>query len=140
MHGYLLDTCVISESTHPQPAPKVLAWLAARSAESLYLSSISLGELEQGIARLGKSARATRLQRWLHEVVVPQFESRILDVDPAVARRWGRLQGEALRRGKPLPVIDSWIAATAQEHGLAVVTRNIGDFERIDVRCINPWQ
>lgn len=139
MRGFLLDTCVISESTRRRPSSGVLAWLAAKPAESLYLSVVTIGELEQGIAQSGPGARATRLGKWLREVVVPQFESRVLDVDFATASRWGRLLGTARRAGKPLPLVDALLGATALEHDLAIVTRNVADFDRMNVEVIDPW-
>lgn len=140
MRGFLLDTCVVSESTRPRPSPRVLAWLAARPAESLYLSVVTIGELEQGIAQAGLDTRALRLGKWLRDVVVPQFELRVLGVDFAVATRWGRLSGAARVAGKPLPLIDALLAATALEYELAIVTRNVADFDRMNVEMVNPWQ
>ena len=140
MRGFLIDTCVISESTRPQPSSNVLAWLAAKPAESLYLSVLTIGELEQGIAQLGGGARANRLGKWLREVVVPQFELRVLEVDCATANRWGRLMGTAKLAGKPLPLVDALLGATALEHELAIVTRKVADFEPMNVQVINPWQ
>jgi predicted nucleic acid-binding protein len=72
--------------------------------------------------------------------VLPQFESRVLDVDLSVARRWGRLLGSGNRKGEPPPVIDALLAATALEHGLTLVTRNVAHFDRFDLHTFNPWQ
>lgn len=140
MRGFLLDTCVISESTRPRPSAKVIRWLAARAPESLYLSVVSVAELEQGIARVDGAAHARKLDTWLSESVLPQFESRVLDVDLPVARRWGRLLGGGKRRGKPAPLVDALLAATALEHELTFVTRNVADFDPFDLHLINPWQ
>jgi predicted nucleic acid-binding protein len=140
MRGFLLDTCVISEPTRSKASDKVLAWLDGKPAESLYISVITIAEIEQGIAHVGAGLRVRKLETWLRDTLVPMFESRTLDVDLAVARRWGRLQGDALRRGHPLAVVDSLLAATAMEHDLSIVTRNIKDFATLDVQLINPWQ
>ncbi len=140
MRGFLLDTCVISESTRPLPAAKVIRWLGARAPESLFLSVVSVAELEQGIARVDTPATARKLEIWLTESVLPQFESRVLDVDLPVARRWGRLLGSGKRRGEPAPVVDSLLAATALEHELTLVTRNVAHFGRFDLNVFNPWQ
>lgn len=140
MRGFLLDTCVISESTRSKASDNVLAWLDATSAEQLYISVITIAEIEQGIAHLGVGARARKLDTWLRATLVPLFESRTLDMDLAVVRRWGRLQGEALRSGRPLAVIDSMLAATALEHDLSIVTRNTKDFAPLNIPLINPWQ
>lgn len=140
MRGYLLDTCVISDATQVRPSSPVTAWLDTRSAESLFLSVISIGEIEQGIAHPGSTARARKLTAWLTEAILPRFESRILDIDQAVALRWGRMRGAAMRSGRPLVLVDSLIAATALEHDLCIVTRNTKDFATLDVQLINPWQ
>jgi predicted nucleic acid-binding protein len=140
MGGFLLDTCVISESTRARPTPKVIRWLDARAPESLFLSVVSVTELEQGIARVDSSVQARKLETWLSESVLPQFESRVLDVDVPVARRWGRLLGSGKRRGEPPPIVDALLAATAIVHELTLVTRNVADFDRFDLHLLNPWQ
>ena len=140
MRGFLLDTCVISESTRVKASGDVLAWLDATTPESLYLSVVTLGEIEQGISQFGSSRKSRDLSRWLHDTVVPLFESRTLDVDTRIAARWGRMLGAAKRQGRTLPLIDALLAATAQEHQLILVTRNTKDFSDIDVELFNPWQ
>lgn len=140
MRGYLLDTCVISEPTRPKASDKVLAWLNAQPSESQYVSVITIAEIEQGITHIGSGPRARKLEAWLRDTLVPLFESRTLDVDLSIARRWGRLQGAALRGGRPLAVVDSMLAATAMEHDLTIVTRNTKDFAQLDIPLINPWQ
>jgi predicted nucleic acid-binding protein len=140
MRGFLLDTCVISEPTRPRASAKVMRWLDARAPETLFLSVVSIAELEQGIARLDGGAQARKLGSWLTESVLPQFESRVLDVDTSTARRWGRLLGTGKRSGKPAPVVDALLAATALEHELAFVTRNVADFDRFDLHIVDPWQ
>jgi len=140
MRGFLLDTCVISESTRQRAAAKVIRWLDARAPESLFLSVVSVAELEQGIARVDNAAHARKLEAWLSDSVLPQFESRLLDVDLPVARRWGRLLGSGKRRGEPAPVVDALLAATALEHELTLVTRNVADFDRFNLHVFDPWQ
>jgi toxin FitB len=135
----LLDTSVISELTKKVPYEPAVAWLARQEEESLYLSVLTLGELEKGIAKLPRSARRDRLQAWVKRDLRARFADRLLPIDASVAARWGVLTGEAEKRGMPLPVIDSLIAATALERGLSVVTRNVADFERCGVVCVDPW-
>lgn len=91
------------------------------------------------MAKLVDSQRARRLMLWLDRDVVTRFDGRILPVDVAVASRWGRLVGDAAARGLTLPIIDALLAATAQQHGLSVVTRNVRDLERCGVELVNPW-
>jgi predicted nucleic acid-binding protein len=140
MRGFLLDTCVISEATRARASRKVTGWLDARGIDTLFISVVTIAELEQGIAHLGDSVRAGKVESWLAESVLPQFESRLLEIDIRVARRWGRMLGSAKRTGKPIPAVDAMIAATALEHDLTLVTRNVADFRDYDLRIINPWQ
>ncbi|MGH8720223.1 MAG: type II toxin-antitoxin system VapC family toxin [Burkholderiales bacterium] len=138
--SWLLDTCVVSELVKPSPNFGLLAWLAQCEETSLFLSVITLGELEKGIVKLGDSARRAKLRAWMRRDLVQRFEDRVLPIDATIAARWGALTGESESRGKPLPVIDSLIAATCLVHDLAVVTRNTRDFERCGARCFSPWE
>lgn len=138
--SFLLDTCVLSELVRPNPSPTVLTWVGEADEEALFLSVITIGELEKGIAKPPASAKRTRLERWLRKDLAERFGPRVLPIDVAVAAQWGALTGESEQRGQPLPVIDSLIAATSLEHDLSVVTRNSADFERCGARCINPWE
>jgi predicted nucleic acid-binding protein len=137
--SFLLDTSVISELVKKSPHAPVLKWIGGQDESSLYLSVVTIGELEKGIARLMASTRKSRLQSWVRRDLVERFGARLLPIDVRAAARWGALTGESEKRGQPLPVIDSLIAATALVHGLAVVTRNVSDFERCGVACMNPW-
>ncbi len=137
--SYLLDTSVISELVRKSPHLPVLKWIGEQDEASLYLSVVTIGELEKGVARLPASARKARLQSWVRRDLVERFGERLLAVDLQAATRWGTYSGESEKRGQPLPVIDSLIAATASVHGLVVVTRNVEDFERCGVACVNPW-
>lgn len=137
--SFLLDTSVISELVKKSPHLPVLEWIGAQDETVLYLSVVTIGELEKGIAMLPVSARKTRLQSWVRRDLVERFGERLLALDIRAATRWGTLTGESEKRGQPLPVIDSLIAATALVHGFAVVTRNVEDFKRRGVVCVNPW-
>jgi hypothetical protein len=133
---YLLDTNVLSETRKRQPEARVAAWIAATPPGRLHVSVLTLGEIEQGIARIrgrGDQHQAGALERWLREVETG-FDDRVLPVNLSVAAAWGRQQ-----HTHPLPVIDALIAATAQVHGLAVVTRNVKDFELAGVQVLNPF-
>lgn len=137
--SFLLDTSVVSELVKKVPHEGVVSWLGRQDEESLYLSVLTLGELEKGISKLRASARRDRLRTWLARELTARFADRLLPVDVPVAARWGMLTGNAEKRGTPLPVIDSLIAATALERGFSVVTRNVADFERCGVACVDPW-
>ena len=136
---FLLDTCVISELVKQRPDENVVRWIDSVDEWRLYLSVLTLGELEKGITKLQASQRKNDLREWLEHDLTARFEGRILPVDFAVAAAWGTLQGEAERSGKKLPVIDSLLAATAEIHQLTIATRNVADFERCSVAILNPW-
>ena len=137
--SWLLDTCVISELARPKPRASVVAWIEGCAENELFLSVITMGELEKGIARLPDSERRTRLEGWVRRELADRFRDRLLAIDASVAARWGALCGASEGRGRPLPVIDSLIAATSLQHHLTVVTRNIEDLELCGARCFNPW-
>lgn len=138
--SYLLDTCMISELARPAPDARVLTWIESAEESALYLSVLTIGELEKGIARLPSSARRRKIERWVRGDLADRFAGRVLAVDVVVAERWGQISGASEPRGKPLPVIDALIAATGLVHGLIVVTRNVADLERCGARCLNPWE
>lgn len=137
---YLLDTNILSELIRKEPNPGVLRWIARQSEDSLYLSAITLGELQKGISKLRDNIRVERLQAWVDQDLTTRFRGRVLPIDHDVALGWGRLQGNAEQTGSPLPVMDSLIAATAFIHHLIVVTRNVKDLARCQVEVFNPWE
>ena len=137
--SFLLDTSVISELVKAAPDDRVIEWLKRTDEASLYLSVLTIGEIEKGIAKLPESSRREKLETWVRRDLADRFRERLLAIDGTVAATWGRLAGEAEARGEPLPVIDGLIAATSLAHDLTVATRNIGDFERCGARCFNPW-
>ncbi len=137
--SWLLDTCVVSELVRPRPKASVVRWVQEREEDELFLSVITIGELEKGIARLPASTRRTALEQWVRRDLADRFRGRLLVIDSGVAARWGTIVGASEVRGQPLPVIDSLIAATSVQHDLTVVTRNTDDLERCGARCFNPW-
>jgi toxin FitB len=137
--SFLLDTNVVSEWAKPRPDLSVVRWLDDVDEDSVYLSSLTLGELRQGVDALAPGRRRDQLDQWLAVNLPERFAARVLAVDATVAERWGSLRASAARSGRTLPVVDSLIAATALEHGLAVVTRNVRDFQDVGVRLVDPW-
>jgi len=137
--SFLLDTSVISELVKPAPDNQVIEWLTRTDEASLYLSVLTIGEIEKGIAKLPESSRREKLETWVRHDLAERFRERLLAIDATVAATWGRLAGEAEARREPLPVIDGLIAATSLAHDLTVATRNSDDFERCGARCFNPW-
>ena len=139
MSGFLLDTNIPSELTKPMPEPRVSAWVDAQDNASLFLSVVSVGELRRGFTVLPQSKRRTQLEQWFEQHLLPLFAGRILPITQSVGDRWGVLSGECQLRGTPLNMADGMIAATALEHGLTLVTRNVKDFAGLGVVLLNPW-
>ena len=140
MKGFLLDTNIPSELTRPKPSLHVERWPDQVDDTQLFLSVISLAEILKGISRLPDTRHRAQLQQWLDETLRPWFETRILPVSQPIAERLGRLAGEQSPKGFSLPTADGLIAATALEHDLILVTRNVKDFERLGVALLNPWE
>ncbi|HEU0156398.1 MAG TPA: type II toxin-antitoxin system VapC family toxin [Stellaceae bacterium] len=133
--SYLLDTVVASEMRKRQANPNVLRWLRAKPAGSLFFSTITIGEIERGISRerTVNPPFAAALASWLEELI-DAYGDRILPIDIAVARRWGRLTQRLGHAG-----VDLLIAATALEHGLTVATRNIRHFLPTEAAVEDPF-
>ncbi len=136
--SYLLDTCVPSEFLKKKPDQKTVVWFGKQLEESLYFSVLTIGEIQKGITRLDPSKRRTELELWL-ESIIYRYDRRILPLTVEIAVRWGIIKGELETQGTVLPVIDGLIAATALEHDLTVVTRNVADFSPTGVKILNLW-
>lgn len=134
--SYLLDTNVLSELVRSKPNENVVKWFEVIPDEVLYLSALTVGEIRKGIENIKDKERKEKLRLWLENEVPEWFGDRILAIDSYVADRWGRLQNEMQR---PLPAIDSLIAATALHYDLRLVTRNMQDFQYPSLQLINPW-
>lgn len=134
--SYLVDTNVLSELRRREPDAKVLQWFADRPASTLYLSVLTVGELRKGIEALPDSPRKLVFLDWLDVELPMFFAGRILPVDIKVADRWGRLVAQA---GRPLPAVDSLLAATAMTHELTLITRNLKDFQHPGLTVVDPW-
>jgi predicted nucleic acid-binding protein len=135
----LLDTNILSELVKPRPDRRVTTWIEAQSPLDLHISVLTLGEVENGIARLAAGARRTALSQWARVELPAQFVGRLLGVDAAVAVAWGALSARAADEGRPLPVVDGLLLATAQAGGLTLVTRNIADCAHRGVAVYDPW-
>jgi toxin FitB len=138
--SYLLDTCVISEFTRRQPNDHVIHWLDNVDESKLFLSVITIGEIQHGIERLPDSRRKNELLTWLNDELVDRFNGRILDLDVATLLLWGSLTARIEASGKPMSVMDSLIAASALHNKLTLVTRNTSDFLPCGIQLINPWE
>ena len=136
MNGFLLDSNVVSEAIKPRPEPRVLSFV--RSASEVWLSAIVLHELEFGIRRLEPGRRRTHMRTAL-DAYLARYAHRVLPVEDVEAVIAAAMRVEAQRAGRVLHVADALIAGTARAYGLTVVTRNVRDFEALDVDVLNPW-
>jgi predicted nucleic acid-binding protein len=134
--SYLLDTNVISELVRPKPAKFVLDWFENIPSEALHISVLTLGEIRKGVEQMPDGMRREKLRLWLEHDLLDWFGARVLPVDMPVADRWGRLLALV---GRPVPSIDSLLAATALHHELRLVTRNEKDFNYPGLQVVNPW-
>jgi toxin FitB len=134
--GFLLDTNVISETIRKLPEPAVMDWLDGVDAHQLHVSVLTLGELRKGVLLLADARRRERLSKWMETALPAWFDDRVLPIDAAVAARWAALLAGA---GRPLPAIDSLLAATALHHDLVLVTRNLRDFSFAGLGVHSPW-
>lgn len=137
--NFLLDTNVISEPMKPRPNVGVLAWLAEVDEDSVFLSVVTITELRYGIERLATGRRRDYLDGWLRKHLTSRFGERILPVDFKIADTCGRLVARSESAGRPMEPRDAFIAATAEVHGLALVTRNASDFEATVRAIVTPW-
>lgn len=135
--SYLLDTNVLSELRRKTPDARVVRWFSQRPAGTLYLSVLTLGEIRKGIEMLADQRRRLALMDWLDIELPAFFSGRVLDIDTAVADRWSRIVAHA---GRPLPSIDSLLIATAAQHGMTLVSRNLRDVEGLGAPVLSPWQ
>lgn len=141
MNGWLLDTNVIAELARVGCDARVSAWAAAADEDILYISVLTLGEYDKGVANLPDASPARARIEASVAALEARFEGRVLGVSDAIVRRWGRIS-EAVQRasGRPPPVIDTLLAATAIEYDLCLVTRNVRDVDASGATLLNPWE
>ena len=131
---FLLDTNIVSELRKPKPHGGVVAWVSANDTTSLYLSAMTIAELQRGVemTREQDAGKASEIETWLEQLM---FTGQVLAMDAAVCREWARL----MHRRSDALVEDAFIAATARVHRLVVVTRNVRDFKTLGVETLNPF-
>jgi len=135
--SFLLDTNAVSEWVKPQPNPGLMSWMEAVDEDRTFLSVISLAELHYGVERMPPGRRRDRLAEWVSDELSLRFEGRILPVSAAIAEMWGKTVSRSEAAGRPVGVLDAFLAATAEVHRLVLVTRNTADFHGVEV--LNPW-
>ncbi len=135
MNRFLLDTNVVSELRKPRPPGGVVSWLKKQDEEQLFLSAVSLGELQAGIERTRHHdpSKANEIEAWVDQLAA---SFQVLPMDALCFREWGRLMDRKTDR----LLEDAMIAATARVHDLVVATRNEGDFRQLAVRIVNPFK
>lgn len=133
--AYLLDTNVVSELRRPKPHGAVVAWLQTLEDRQLYVSAVTLGEIQAGIelTREQDPAKASEIESWLHQLA---GSFNILPMDANTFRAWARL----MHRKSDTLYEDAMIAATAMSHGLTVATRNVADFQALGMAVLNPFE
>jgi predicted nucleic acid-binding protein len=137
---FLLDTCLISELAKVKPDKRVIDWLTNENETNFYVSVLTFGELHKGIEKLPESRKKEDLHIWVENDLKERFRNRIIGVDLNIFSIWGKVQGIAEGKGRPMPAIDALIAATGIAHDLVVVTRNAIDMEQSGVKLHNPWR
>lgn len=140
MTGWLLDTNVLSELRRPKPQEKVVAFVASKPLDLLYVSAVTLAEIRFGIECVADATRRAELNDWLAHKMRPMFEQRVLPVSEDVMFKWRLLVEEGRKAGHTYSQPDPIIAATALQHGLTAVTRDTREFERARVPVVNPWE
>jgi predicted nucleic acid-binding protein len=138
--GWLLDTNVVSALINPNGAPSVKAWAAQQDENNLFLSVLSLAEYDKGIFNLAEDHPDRQRYIASRDALEARFAGRILSVDDATVRRWGRIAGTVKREtGHPPQVIDTLLTATAIEHDLYLTTRNVRDTTHAGATVFDPW-
>jgi len=136
--AYLLDTNVLSEFLKKAPDKNVIRWISDSDETQHNISSLTIAEIQKGISKLPASQRKTNLKVWLDNVI-KRYQDRIISFDLKTARIWGETMAVLESRGRPLPLMDSLLTATALQHDLTLVTRNEKDFEHTGVKILNIW-
>jgi predicted nucleic acid-binding protein len=137
--GWLLDTNILSELRRPKPERKVLAFVTAQPLELLYVSAVTFAEIRFGIELVTDAGRRAELNDWLAHKVRPMFEQRVLAITEDIMFKWRLLVEEGRKAGYTFSQPDLIIAATALHHGLAVVSREVSDYQKARAPVLNPW-
>ena len=135
----LLDTNVVSELLRPSPDPAVESWVAERPAAELHFSAVGEAELRYGVAILPAGQRRDALALAIEAILREDFEGRILPFDSDAAREYAAVAAARRSAGRPFAPADCQIAAIARSRGMAVATRNVRDFDNVEIEVFDPW-
>ena len=130
---------MISEMVKPRPNKKVIDWVSSQNEDQLFLSVITLGEIQKSISKLSESKKKQTLKMWLQTDLLKRFSGRIVPIDAQVALTWGVIQASAEQEGIIIPSIDGLIAATGITGNMTVVTRTVSDMRPSGAMLFNPW-
>ena len=139
---YLLDTNIISEFISKKPNQKVLNYVSSLDENDIYLSVITIGEIRFGIEKLDQeyqSKKIEMLSSWLDNDLMQRFEGRIVDIDKETMLKWGEINGQLQKMGRPMPIMDSLIASSCLAKEFVLITRNTKDFYSFEIEMVNPF-
>lgn len=139
---YLLDTNIISEFVSKKPNQKVLDYINSLDENDIYLSVITLGEIRFGIEKLDREKQKKKiknLSHWLNNDLMQRFEGRVLDIDLEIMLKWGEVNAQLQKVGKPMPIMDSLIASSCLAKDFVLITRNEKDFYSFEMEMVNPF-
>ena len=137
--NYLLDTCILVEFARMKPEPKVIRWVDSVNHDSLFISAITVGEIQRGIERLPESARKDELLKWVFNGLVERLKDHILPLDTLTLTLWGSLTSWKEGEGQPMGVLESLIAATALRNNMTIASRYTEIYHRSGALSVNPW-
>ena len=139
---YLLDTNIISEFVSKKPNQKALDYVNSLDENDIYLSVITIGEIRFGIEKLDKDKQKKKIKSlsdWLNNDLMQRFEGRVLDIDMETMLKWGEVNAQLQKIGKPMPIMDSLIASSCLAKGFVLITRNEKDFYSFKIEMVNPF-
>jgi len=137
---YLLDTNIISELVSKKPNKIVVEYINNLNQDDVYLSVITIGEIQAGIQNIESESRKALLLKWLYSDLFKKFENKIIHIDIDIMLMWGNINHQLKKAGKPLPIMDSLIAATCIQNKGTLITRNESDFKNLEIAIINPFK
>ena len=139
---YLLDTNIISEFVSKKPNQKVLDYVSSLDENDVYLSVITIGEIRFGIEKLDKEKQKKKIKSlsdWLNNDLMQRFDGRVLDIDMKIMLKWGEINAQLQKIGKPMPIMDSLIASSCLAKEFVLITRNENDFYSFEIEMVNPF-